>query len=197
MADNLQHPRPTGTSHLRYDKLDGVPESEGNPVTDPQTEDPSGLSRLSLVTKDFPIGNGFGPELTKHATHPALSKPMASVYDQAAYQSTGRLVPKAPYRTPYYAPPWTGNAPVLPIVNRSVFDLGRALRRGIDKTSLPRWITGSRLSQAGVGALAGAGVGTGLSFLNSLQGAPADSPGSPGAVGAAIGALLGALRRPS
>lgn len=178
------------------DRIEGAPPPGSNPETDPTTADPSGLGKLNLVTKDYPIGNGNGPEIEKWASAPSLSRAMASIYDNDTYQRTGRLLQKAPYRTPFYAP-WTGNAPAIPLLNRSMFDIGRSLRGIVNNTGLPAWTTQNHLTQMGAGAAAGGVLGTGLEHLHNMAGADPESSRNYGLMGALLGAAFGAVRKPS
>lgn len=185
-------------NRLQYDST-GMPPSEGN--QNDNTEDPSNVSMLNLVTSDYPVGNGQGPEIEKMSNtqpkFPALSSGMAAIYDAPTYQSTGQLKLKAPYQTPAHMTPWAGNAPPLPLLNRSVFDLSRGLRNSIDTARLPPWLTKSRLLQGSAGSVAGGLLGMGAGHVDRFMGGAEDSPNHLGALGALIGAITGAVRKPT
>lgn len=191
-------------NRLRYDPI-GMPSSEGN--QDDNTEDPSNLSALNLVTRDFPVGNGQGPEIDKMANaapapaaapkFPALSKGMASIYDAPTYQSTGQLNLKPVYQAPAYMAPWTGNAPPLPVLNKSIFDLARGARNAVDTARLPSWMTQNRVMQGSAGAVAGGLLGLGAGHVDRFMGGPEDAPNHLGALGTIIGMLTGLVRRPT
>lgn len=178
------------------DRIEGLPEQGVNPDSDPDVADPSNMGKLNLVTRDFPIGNGSGPEIEKWASMPPLSRAMASIYDSNIYQQTGRLQQLPAYQGPYYAP-WSGNAPTLPLINRSLFDIGRSLRGIVDNAKLPTWTTQNRTTQIGAGAAAGGALGSGFEHLQNMMGADPEQPRHYGILGALLGAAYGAIRKPS
>lgn len=178
---------------LKFDDTQ-VPVSPGN-QRDVNTDDPSNLGKLQLVTPHFPIGNGHGPQIEKKGAE--LSKGLAAVYDADKYRTSGSLVRKPLAGLPESMSSWQGNDPSFPFMPFSPFQTGRFVRSSLDKAQLPKWMTATQASQTGAGAVAGAGLGLGISGVQHLL-APhtAVQPGSAAAIGGLIGSLLGFLRKP-
>jgi hypothetical protein len=167
-----------------------------NRADDPDAIDPSQLSKLNLVTPDFPVGNGFGPEieLSKYAAE--LSPGLSRIFDPEAYRTTGQLNRLPVQHHPALAP-WMGRTPPIPLLSMSFYDLGKSLRNSFDHATLPTWISGSRPTAAVAGAMAGGGLGWLLGQAGNLLQPGSAEPGSLGALGAALGGTIGAYRKPS
>lgn len=179
---------------LSQDKIDGVHVEVNGPDAD--AADPSNLSKLNLVTSDYPVGNGQGPEIQGNkyaAARPALSKSLASIYDENAWNSGGILRRK---QTPGVGvlQPWSG--PELNLFGVTPFGVGRALRNMATSASVPGWISQDPWLKttygAGLGGMAAAGLQGAYNFLNPED---ARSVSGPAGIGAALGALLGFGRR--
>ena len=172
----------------------GMPSAADN-SEDPNTDDPSNLGKLRLVGKDYPVGNGHGPIIGggKEAAI-KMSPGAASIYDEKAYEQTGNIVRKPLQTTPAGMQPWMGADPSF--FGVSPFGIGRSLRQNAQQGSLPSWIRNNKLNMtgfgAGAGGLAAAGAGDVHNWLNPDE--PLQTNKLTG-IGAAIGALLGALRK--
>ncbi len=167
--------------------------------------DPSNLGKLQLVTPDYPVGNGHGPEVgfgkAANKAFPALSPGMASIYDNDAYQASGAITRKPIYYAPggpdkQTMPPWTGRAPALPFVGTSAFNLARGMRQFADTAELPSWLKRTNFNTASAGGLVGGGLGAGsAALMNWLNPREYQDPARTAMLTAALGAILGAIRK--
>jgi hypothetical protein len=177
-AEHVSKPR----SRLRYQRIDGMPPRGFNEPK--EDEDPSGLSKLNLVGKDYYSGSGTGPEIekvsaqiwgaplvnlaVKLATRQPLPSGLAAVHDNATYMNTGKLVQTDPFRRPVGAPAWQSQTPDFPFLGTSLFQLARNLRNKLQTAQMPNILQQSAPLRGTVGALGGAAAAAGAGWLSNI-----------------------------
>lgn len=153
---------------LRYDDI-GIANGYNK---DNDDNDPSNTSRLNLVTRDFPIGNGAGPPIEKRsdaAPRPPLTPGLAGVFDQDSWNTRGMLMRKTPANYPVGMQPYQGNsAPIFGLIPPPA-EIGRSLgnymRQSTPQSVLQDGVNVGTRAARGLGSAASQGFQQGSSWL--------------------------------
>lgn len=180
-AEHISKPR----AQLRYQRIDGMPPRGFNePKVD---EDPSGMSKLNLVGRDYYSGSGTGPEIEKISAQiwgaplenlaikfaqavvrQPLSSGLAAVLDNDKYMATGEQVQRDPFRRPTGAPEWQPQTPNFPFLGTSLWRLARNFRNKLQTAQMPSILAQSAPLRTTVGAAGGAAAAVGAGWLANL-----------------------------
>ena len=171
----------------------GLPERGVNqPMSSAELRDPSGLGSFSLLTSEWPVGNGHGPALgpEKRAAR-TMSPGMASLYDENTWQSSGDLVRKPEVWAPGL-PAWQGRSPNF--FGLSPGDIGAKITSFIGSLQKPNWLKPG-IPMTAAGAAAGGAAGTAFAGLSNYLEPGSASPTNSGLLGALLGAAWGHGRK--
>lgn len=202
---------------LRYDAISGMP-PRGHNQQRSDDNDPSHMGQLQLIGRDYPSGNGAGPEIEKisrsaraypvgllklatgevpqvpQVPRKPLTPGLSAVFDSDAWNTHGTLQQKQPYGLQTGAPLWQGMTPNLPFMSTSPWQLARNFRDGVQSAKIPDWIAHSDMLRTGAGAGLGGILGAGAGLVSRFLGVDTPPPSHLAMFGSALGGLLGNIR---
>lgn len=156
--------------------------------------DPINQEGFTVLRRDWPIGNGHGPALGPEKRASArlpMSRGMASLYDEEAWQRRGELTRRAEVLAPGL-PAWQGRSPNF--FGLSPGDIGASVTKYLGGLSFPKWVRpGLPMTAAGSGV--GGAIGAGAAGVFNLLNPGSLDVGRSSALGALLGAAWGYGRK--